>query len=390
MVSTRPGQHSSGEPREFRRHRSPKRWQLVAMIVSLAVGFTILAPVDEPAAEAAISRWKRIPDRVFSGLSGSNVQLGTRGYIDDSCIDLIQVTCLSASNHARPEATAQALAIQFLRFRRLDFGLQKVDWEVGPSSSTDRSGTTPEPPGEPDDPCDPEVPGFVKEGHWRIDVVADQRSIIEVKRWEGPATTTNVNNQLNCYVTRAGQLGVQFERSRELNAVSWAVPFLVPAEGPIWRSVHCAWAPAENAGHIYFAPITDSTAAARCGAPISKVLLAIAREAERLGIPRSLIDDNTPPLVDPPYRETASGDETPEWAVEVLEDADSERQVRFEYGDGQEVTVTVEPGNGSQTFNFSRSLPFGTYGQVATVLGVLSATGAALAYRSTTKVLVAC
>lgn len=104
-----------------------------------------------------------------------------------------------------------------------------VDWEVGPSR------------------------GDVGNGHgaWRIDIVVDRSSIVEVKHYSNRGV---VAQQLQDYIDWADdEYGVTFTANGELNAIGWAVKYEEPeslfGNTPTWY----AWADPVNAGHVYFA-----------------------------------------------------------------------------------------------------------------------------------------
>lgn len=362
--------------------RHPLR--LLVLVVSAAVTASTLAPLasEEKPAQAAISQYQRIT-RTFPGFNNANVSLGTRGGLDDSCVIHPALVCpyQTVPWKMRPEATAQALAMWTLAARRGDAptpaGVScgsnpggrpcKVDWEVGPSRSP---VPVVEPPRDPLDPCDPDKPGFVKPGAWRIDIVADQRSIIEVKRWRGPATTGAVGNQLTCYVNRArdslasgGGGGVEFRRSDELNLLGWATPYnqVLPLDS---TRVWCAWAPQEAllAGHVYFAPLpeTPEPYLSKCGGSnlqpaevLAKFLAAMAAAQ----IVLAYLDDKVPPEVIPRYQMTWR--RTAQFAFSVRQ-VSTPRQLAVQFGDGTSQTFQVPGGSGVSQFTTSHTFPSST------------------------------
>jgi hypothetical protein len=165
----------------------------------------------------------------------------TRGYIPADCLDA-DYSCLDALWHGRqPERASQAFTIHELNVRRQNWWddfwdgrgfsttiSEKVDWEVGP----------------PDNYMDT----------FRIDIVTDEHNIYEVKRWRGPATTTEVDAQLGHYQYLAFWYdNVNFDRGREL--MDWADTYHV-SEG-FWdfltggKTIY-VWGLENPAGHIYF------------------------------------------------------------------------------------------------------------------------------------------
>ena len=160
----------------------------------------------------------------------------TRGYIDDRCLTSF-VHCKGESGRYRPEATAQALVIKRL-------GLTRTEWEVGPEDSYWN---------DPPDPPDPR-----SYERWRIDVVVDKSTIIEVRRWSfrdgGNAVISDVQNtRMNRYIREAELAGVIFRPNSELRApVPWIQVYPVVGDGAVaW---YCVWADRVNDGHVYFAP----------------------------------------------------------------------------------------------------------------------------------------
>jgi hypothetical protein len=131
-------------------HRRSERRLLIGALLCVLLVSTSLMQIAERSAASALGlprQYPRIYDRHFPLPDGP--QLGTRGYIPDSCLKFIALSC----GRNRPEASAQAATIQALSMRsdRDDFpsatnpGFEKIDWEVGPGPE---SQPIPEPPGE--------------------------------------------------------------------------------------------------------------------------------------------------------------------------------------------------------------------------------------------------
>jgi hypothetical protein len=184
-------------------------------------------------------------DRQQADIQGR--ELWVRGYLNPRCVRS-NFPCTSKWRGTfRPEYTAQAHAIRALsnlggrrswaeRNIERDPVDNNVHWEVGPQ----------------------------KGGGWRIDILVQdpetgEVTILEVKRYRGPATTTTVDNQLTRYENNMDRLGVTVTRNNELNSRGWAVTYNEPpglgeSEGRQWY----AWADPENPGHIYFAPADET------------------------------------------------------------------------------------------------------------------------------------
>ena len=139
-------------------HRRPVGVPLLVVAVA-TVG---LAQLQDTAARAEISQFARWSRTTKWGTTSSAVTLRTWGYIDDRCIAAARLDgCFTSSTWTtlRPETTAQTLAIHALigLGHSLDTkkGKGKIDWEVGPPSSSDTNAARLpplEPAGEPDDP----------------------------------------------------------------------------------------------------------------------------------------------------------------------------------------------------------------------------------------------
>lgn len=201
------------------------------------------------------------------GETDANIPLRTRGYIDDVCLEWLRAFCgyLNEPGIARKEMSAQVMAMWTLAALRIppdvptpfDEGYRHIDWEVGANSDTERALRGVEPPGEIDDPCESGSP--LGSARWRIDIVVDQRSIIEVKDWQQGLAQDDVDEQLQCYGDRGAALSptVRFGLNNTLQLIDWAMPFsvVIPPAGPI---IYCAFAGPKN-GHVYFAPLGDMT-----------------------------------------------------------------------------------------------------------------------------------
>lgn len=166
---------------------------------------------------------------------------GTRGYIPSDCLDA-DPGCLDMLWHnSQPERAAQAFTLNELNHRRENlwdkmwegaFGTtvsKDVDWEVGPPANYFDT--------------------------FRIDIVTEEKSIYEVKRWTGPATESRVELQIQGYLATAGyDYNVYFQRGKELQ--DWANTFQV-SDG-FWDFLTgglsvFVWGFGNLPGHIYFA-----------------------------------------------------------------------------------------------------------------------------------------
>lgn len=175
-----------------------RRHRLITGLVVTSLMLSAVTLLDRSrTAEARVDTWKRI-SRTGWGYNldpaVQNISLRSRGYIDDTCLSFLSLTCFTAGLplRERPEATAQSILIRMLGLKHLDFNLETVDWEVGPGRDTHLAGNpAPVKPGEPEDPCDLDEPGPKVESRWRIDVATNRKDIFEVKRWENATTTFN-------------------------------------------------------------------------------------------------------------------------------------------------------------------------------------------------------
>lgn len=268
-----------------RRGHYSRRAVLVLLIVLALVSQSI--PAD-----AHHIYLKRHP-RSFRG-----VTLQTRGYIPEECV-VFPAPCLT-----QPEATAKTYVLRELVARHpslpipgfnlppldladalVEAAFDKVHWEVG-------------------------VDGL---GGWRIDVLVDDGgpfpTILEAKRWSGPATITAVDKQLTNakpgedpgYIQRAASVGLTVERNDELNVDKWLEPYIDDTGG-----LSCVWADedaVEHAGNIYYSPIlaVPAQVQVRCAvravvkAIVTRYLLKAATE-----LARALRDPTKAPPVETP------------------------------------------------------------------------------------------
>jgi RHS repeat-associated protein len=201
-------------------------------------------------------------DKCFQGLG----PLRTRGYISEDCLNA-DPNCLETLYQTRrPERAAQAFTINELNRRRegwwdrfwddqLEGGTtvsKNVDWEVG-NSDTD---------------ADIGFAGF------RIDITTDERNIFEVKRYEGPATTTEVTAQLARYISTASLwYGIIFVPGTELQ--DWANAFIVYSnwfkrQFDVGGDLVYVWGMENPAGHVYFAEKDKAPANVRAAAEVKR------------------------------------------------------------------------------------------------------------------------
>jgi hypothetical protein len=212
---------------------------LAASIGSIigAVLNAILAPVQLTAAgckkggQNDISRHQKD----FQG-----VTLCTRGYISGDCL-AGRNWCLNALwNSHQPERAGQSVAINQLNRIREDWwdGFKDnwlsgataisphVDWEVGPGGS----------------------------GGTRRDIMTDEQNLYEVKRYHGPSTTAEVDEQLFNYTLELWALGVWNVRNgTELQ--DWADTFIVFEKwyqfGTFGGKEVVVWGLGLPPGHVY-------------------------------------------------------------------------------------------------------------------------------------------
>ncbi len=181
---------------------------------------------------------------------------------------------MSQPSMFRQEYTAQAKTIQRLAATRNDlFSYNRVDWEVAPSpDSVYAPRATDPPPGSPDDDlvpesaCDVSIPAAIKP--WRMDIVVDQHSLLEVKNWQGGGAVKQVTDQLNCYAAKNRvKLGLTFPNDAELRG--WGTTYL-DAGGSVW----CAWGdPQAGAGDgmsISDRPATTASAPIRTDGRVAR------------------------------------------------------------------------------------------------------------------------
>ena len=111
--------------------------------------------------------------------------------------------------------------------------------------------------------------------------------LIEVRRWNGPATTGNLQRDINTYVNfaRTDWNGVVLTPSPELN--NWATSFSTG------RDTAYVWGLGNPNGHVYFAPSADVPDDKAVEIIILQLLLSLA---QILSPPRT----TTPPAPKPP------------------------------------------------------------------------------------------
>jgi hypothetical protein len=340
-----------------------------------------MVQVAPDADASAISSYGPIT-RPSWGRPSVNTTLRTRGYIDDNCLEELPVFCGFGGEPdvGRYEVTAQVIAMWYLAAKRFDVplfntdGWNKVDWEVGPNNDTFRSGQGSGVPGETDDPCDPDR--LFTGVRWRIDIAADQQSIIEVKDWKQGAAQGEVATQLQCYQDRALLLGVNFPANSELQGLGhphpnlppgrWVVPYVVQTVSMAAPAVYCAFA-GNRDGHLYFAPVDDPTLSAfdpnivpRCtlGAGTSmgagQVLEALTLILAAMGV-YVTVKDKVRPTVSPPYQKR--GRLAVPYTLSVPKLSRS-RVINFDFGDGSSSTVLPIPaGDGIYTTTVQHTFP---------------------------------
>jgi hypothetical protein len=203
-------------------------------------------------------------DRIPVELNGESFR--ARGYLNDDCLAQPLHPCLARSSGTfRPEATAQARAVQELDSRRGGAGALpapadpsgeisgQVQWEFAPRPDSQHA------PAYPTSDLDTTTDSRCSTDKWRIDILRDPNPpllngvepvIGEVKRWEG--TTDDVDTQLSCYQNRL-EAAQPTEPRREPTLATWSQAY-PDMDGDIW----CVWGKQNPAGHVYFAPLAET------------------------------------------------------------------------------------------------------------------------------------
>ena len=382
----------------------------------------LIMPLVQPArvASAASKIYERT-SRPFQG-----VDLRTRGFLNDDCLQEIDYPCLTLSTGTyRQEATAQARTIQQLSSEIMNSPIplpnaykDKVQWEVSPG---------PDPSYHPDDAIDlPE--GCPSDGSWRIDIVVDRSldpavpdggtiGVLEVKNWNGGAARALASSQLNCYIAKAAAThpNLAFTRENSLNVVRPLVGRVAPwsrayAEGN--GSIWCVWADpvVSFEGQIYFARQSESIpdeirertpgcdseteefsrkfvetvgpVAAAAGA-VGGVLLI--RSAITVLQARILVAEaeaflaSQVPVVEPATQITNVEECVGYYTVSVAKDPVRPTTLKMDYGDGSPVDLaTIPQGSGTAGIKFSHEFPYklGVYLQRATLIETGRTSGA--------------
>lgn len=302
-----------------------------------------------------------------SGLVVQGVALRTRGYYPiDACLRDAFTPCVSLAGRFRPEATAQARVIQELaRTRGQVVGEvtgQRVQWELAPGPDSQYAPDA-EDPSEPPDPPDPDV-------HWRIDVVVDDATILEVRRWSTHAPG-DVDARLQNYRAQALTFNIQFNRNGELNVRRWSRAYPDPV-GAMW----CVWADDNGGlhpGNVYFerAELVPDTVRARTpGCQVGDEDESVRRmyEAEDA---RARAEATEVPVMFPARQTTDAEDCEGRYWVAVPMDRARTTTLAVEYGDASAVeTVTIVQGEGSTMLGFVHVFPprAGLYAQRATIV----------------------
>jgi len=253
----------------------------VTKAVPFLVAALICSVLASSQSSAATNTYPRHP-RTFSG-----VELKTRGFLNNDCLAQLMYPCMSNAGGYRPEATAQARALQELSglvpympaLVSSQAETDSVQWEVAPPSPPCPDTADPGDTRGDDDAVTKPTTGPC----WRVDVVRDygaSRGLFERKRWVGESTRNNVDGQIDSYVTRMGLYDGRLAASRDatLNDYAWS------STSSGWRlsypddvgNVWCVWADAVfpdpllllvRPGNIYFAPLDTTPQPVRDATP---------------------------------------------------------------------------------------------------------------------------
>lgn len=349
-------------------HRSSRTggrmtWLLAALVLSASLSVT--AFVARASAHHII--FKR-QDHTFQ----NGHTLRARGYLPEWCL-LTLLPCWSSQTKVfKPEASAQAKVIQQLSILHPALDWSKVLWEVAPAPDSQYATNL----NSDQDPNDTPTPTAT---NWRVDIAIDdgpQPSILEVKRWAGLATKSNVDTQLDNYVAWGrglvpppGKPPLDFSRNNELNRVFWSTT-LIDTNGPL-PSIWCVWADpnfADHPGNIYFerpafTPVTDP----ETGVPIrSRIPFCADDDASRQSTldrafqtAKQLVLDATlaktladlPSQIAPSYQRAPGPVAT--WEIATPRDPARARTLQLSHGDGTSTIVSVPAGSGFQTDSIS-------------------------------------
>jgi len=246
----------------------------VFKLVPLVAVALIYSALPSSTSSAATSLYPRVTRNFIA------VPLKTRGFLNNDCLAQLMYPCLSNAGEYRPEATAQARVLQELTGLvpyisapvSMATDTDSLQWEVAPTN-----------PPCPDtgDPADTRIDdtSITKPTTgpcWRVDVVRDygnRLGLFEIKRWLGPATRTNVDDQIKSYAARMPLYKPQLNAERDPTLDQYPGPTILG-----WRlaypddvgNVSCAWANAvyldgniPSPGNVYFAPLEETPPAVR-------------------------------------------------------------------------------------------------------------------------------
>lgn len=309
-----------------------------------------------------------------TGYTVNGVNLRVRGFLNDACLSA-DAPCNALTGGAyRQEATAQAKVIRHLSGEAPP--IPTVQWEVAPDPDGTCAANTVTTPASDDNTIDlSNTPGSTSSAaptcRFRVDVMIDHGpgndpTIIEVKRWRGPATQTAVDTQLQGYVTKGKTIGLNFLLDQTLNTAKWSRAYTDGVTNPDGTTNnYCVWADRDFGGHrgnVYFAPWASTP---------EDVRLGTAQGGDGgMGCARA-----STPTIDP---ESQSDSPPPcqfNWTVTVAEIPNA--FLKFTYGDGSDnapYPAIPNDGNPNANLNLSHSFPEGPFQQTATPVNQAGAT----------------
>lgn len=335
---------------------------LSALMTALFVMALLVVPPSTPADAAGSTSNGPGANTNYPRMSATykGVPLRVRGHLNDACLVADAACNAFTSGIFRKEATAQAKVIRHLSGEGPP--LSTVQWEVAPDADgvcAPNPVTTPASDNNIEN-LDPPAPtsSAPPACRFRVDVMvvdgSGNLSILEVKRWRGPATAFRVDTQLTGYVTKSGSIGLNFSRNATLNAAKWSRAYTdgrTNADGT--SNNYCVWADRNStthAGNIYFAPYANTPGEVRDGSDGGS------------GCGRA-----STPTIDPEQQDLVVPCDA-SWTVTVPEIANA--RLRFSYGDGTEngppYPLIPSDGHPTATMDLSHSYVPGGYTQTAT------------------------
>lgn len=301
-------------------------------LLSISALISTLFPVSAGGASIIYPR----AARNFAKSGGGFVQLNTRGYLDDDCLQS-DAPCLTQHfDKLKPEATAQAKVVRQLEFMHgkiftpaTNVQTDWVQWEVGPASNA-----------------------------WRMDVVVENPNvspafgIIEVKAWQGGGDVLvgGVDDQLEGYIVKARGVGITARRNNELNVAKWSKAYLDDV-----GNVMCVWADPDalaHPGNVYFSHASDTsiTSGVGCKGATPEMVTARRNDEQKAQENANLV---LPKPAFLPTVEVTGTDNKGEWHVSAPRNNSAPRSVKTCFGDGVCETTVVATGVGVAYFYLS-------------------------------------